>query len=167
MVRGSVFVARVEPFGQSHTGMPVLVRVETCVLLRGVFADRFFDQMHCTAPGQGGDLAATGHLQIVMIDQRLFQAAAAHQRTMIAQQGDGFVGLIRYGKTQYAFRTQGRQLVTASAQRGRKRLKRMIKVMPHEPLLRQGVIMAEKRIQYFETMIQDKELLKKKHKNLY
>ena len=36
--------------------------------------------------------------------------------------------------------------------------------MPHEPLLRQGVIMAEKRIQYFETMIQDKELLKKKHK---
>ena len=40
----------------------------------------------------------------------------------------------------------------------------MIKVMPHEPLLRQGVIMAEKRIQYFETMIQDKELLKKKHK---
>ena len=47
--------------------------------------------MHCAATGQGGDLAATGHLQIVMIDQRLFQAGAAHQRAVIAQQCDGLV----------------------------------------------------------------------------
>ena len=71
--------------------MPVFVRIETRVLLRGVFADRIFDQMHCAAPGQGGDLAATGHLQIVMIDQRLFQAGAAHQRPVIAQQRNGLV----------------------------------------------------------------------------
>jgi predicted amidohydrolase YtcJ len=38
-----------------------------------------------TVHHQGGDLAATGHLQIVMIDQRLFQAGAAHQRAVIAQ----------------------------------------------------------------------------------
>jgi len=37
-------------------------------------------------------------------------------RVVLKQQGEGFVGLIRYGKTQYAFRTQGQQWVTASAQ---------------------------------------------------
>ena len=36
--------------------------------------------------------------------------------------------------------------------------------MPHEPLLREGEIMATKRIQFFETMIQDKTLLHKKVK---
>ena len=51
-----------------------------------------------------------------------------------------------------------------SAQRSRKRMKRMIKAMPHEPLLRVGEEMVEKRIQFCESMIMNKELLKKKHK---
>jgi len=40
----------------------------------------------------------------------------------------------------------------------------MIKLMPHEPLLREGEIMVVKRIQFYETMIQDKTLLHKKVK---
>lgn len=51
-----------------------------------------------------------------------------------------------------------------AAQRQRKRIKRMIRIMPHEPLLREGEIMVTKRIQFYETMIQDKSLLHKKVK---
>ena len=40
----------------------------------------------------------------------------------------------------------------------------MIKAMPNEPLLKKGEILADLRIQFFESMIMDKELLKKKHK---
>lgn len=50
------------------------------------------------------------------------------------------------------------------AQRQRKRIRRMIRMMPHESLLREGEIMATKRIQFFETMIQDKSILHKKVK---
>jgi hypothetical protein len=50
------------------------------------------------------------------------------------------------------------------ARRGKKRMKRMMKAMPHEPLLQVGVEMTEKRIEFYESMIMDKELLKKKHK---
>lgn len=40
----------------------------------------------------------------------------------------------------------------------------MKKLMPFEPLLMLGEQMAEGRMQFFETMIQNKELLNKKHK---
>ena len=51
-----------------------------------------------------------------------------------------------------------------SAKRSRKRLLRMVKIMPDEPLLNIGLEMVDKRIVFFESMIQDKTLLLKKPK---
>jgi len=49
----------------------------------------------------------------------------------------------------------------------RKRLKivkRHLKLMPKDPWLNEGVIIIGKKIEFFETMIQNKELLNKKMK---
>lgn len=51
-----------------------------------------------------------------------------------------------------------------SAQRSLKAVKRHLKLMPTDPWLNRGVTILEKKIKFFESMIQNKELLKKKRK---
>lgn len=51
-----------------------------------------------------------------------------------------------------------------SAKRRKKLYRRLRKVMRNEHLLYVGEEMADKQIQFFENMVQDKSLLRKKHK---
>jgi len=51
-----------------------------------------------------------------------------------------------------------------SARKSLKTVKRHLKLMPTDPWLIRGVPQIENRIQFFESMIQNKELIKKKKK---
>lgn len=51
-----------------------------------------------------------------------------------------------------------------SAKRAKKAVKRVKKLTPSDPLVIIGESMIDKRIQFFESMISDKTLLRKKHK---
>lgn len=50
------------------------------------------------------------------------------------------------------------------AKRAKKAVKNLKKILKNDPLVMEGEILIEKRIQFFESMIHDKSLLHKKHK---
>ena len=50
------------------------------------------------------------------------------------------------------------------AKRSKKAVKRVKKLCPNDPLVLVGDELIDKRIQFFESMISDKTLLRKKHK---
>src|SRR5215471_21547441 len=87
---GSILVARVQPLGEAQAGGPILAALREIAPIRelavrvvaGLLAG---DRIVALARGERRDLALTRHLQEMMVDDALGDAAAAHQHPVVAQ----------------------------------------------------------------------------------